>query len=76
MCKVLFFVISITFLIGLGEGWIKYSAEANIKSDITNEPLLKFQEPGKVISNGKDKHAVVEGATSKEHCIYARVVKR
>ena len=35
MCKVLFFVISVTFLIELGEGLNRYSAEANI--NITNE---------------------------------------
>ena len=43
MFKVLSFVISVTFLIGLGEGLNKYSAEANIKSDITNEPPSDFR---------------------------------
>ena len=43
MFKVLFFVISVTFLIVLGEGLNKYSAEANIKSDIANEPPSDFR---------------------------------
>jgi len=43
MFQVLFFVISVTFLIGLGEGLNRYSAEANIKSDITNESPSDFR---------------------------------
>ena len=41
--KVSFLVISVTFLIGLGEGLNKYSAEANIKSHITNESPSDFR---------------------------------
>ena len=43
MLKALFVAISVTFLIGLGEGLNKYSAEANVKSDITNEPPSDFR---------------------------------
>lgn len=43
MCKVSFVVILVTFLIGLGEGLNKYSAEANMKSDITNESPSDFR---------------------------------
>jgi hypothetical protein len=43
MFKVSFVVILVTFLIGLGEGLNKYSAQANIKSDITNESPSDFR---------------------------------
>lgn len=43
MFKVSFVVILVTFLIGLGEGLNKYSAEANMKLDITNESPSDFR---------------------------------
>lgn len=43
MFKVSVVVILVTLLIGLGEGLNKYSAEANIKSDITNEYPSNFR---------------------------------
>jgi hypothetical protein len=36
-------VIFIIFLIGLGEGLSKYSAESNVKPDITKEPPSDFR---------------------------------
>jgi hypothetical protein len=43
MCRVSLVVIFVIFLIGLGEGLNKYSAEANVKSDIANEPSSDFR---------------------------------
>lgn len=43
MCRVSFVVILLLFLIGLGEGLNKYSAEANVKSNFTNEPASDFR---------------------------------
>lgn len=36
-------LIFMVFLIGLGEGLNKYSAEANVKPDITKEPPSNFR---------------------------------
>jgi hypothetical protein len=43
MYRVTAIVIFIIFLTGLGEGLNKYSAEANVKPDITKEPPSDFR---------------------------------
>lgn len=43
MSRFMIVVIFVIYLIGLGEGLNKYSAEANVKSDITTEPPSDFR---------------------------------
>jgi hypothetical protein len=43
MYRITVIVIFISFVIGLGEGLNKYSAEANVKQDVTKESPLDFR---------------------------------